>query len=305
MRRVEMRISFIDDDGTKREESQIVETSYTPDNAGEHRLVHILATELKVMVSEQAEPKHNAVAREWLEFPGVPTGIEQYFDIQNSQAIWFELTSLIMGAEADLALAQAYKALEPSHEPPFDDDLAINDLYYIHDRKMTLLNQSVQTLIKVQDLVNRLIHESLGGDLVDTSKQDWEQFQLRRKVVEKQLESRRTAGSISQADFDAITKALAIPNSKPGVNIALAYRNRLVHHMRPSVDYSMFFSSLESRAGEEIKDLQGKVVGTRHMLLARAPVEYTFQKLSASCCEYLDEVVTMLEELSKVSLLRR
>jgi hypothetical protein len=46
-----------------------------------------------------------------------------------------------MGAEADLVLAQAYKALEPRQEPPFEDDLAINDLYYIHDRKMTLLNQ--------------------------------------------------------------------------------------------------------------------------------------------------------------------
>jgi len=112
-----------------------VETSYNPDNSGEHRLAHILATEMKVMVGEQAEPKHNAVARGWLEYPGCPAGIEQYFDIRNSQAVWLELAKLIMGAEADLSLAQAYKALEPSKEPPFEDDLAISDLYYIHDRK--------------------------------------------------------------------------------------------------------------------------------------------------------------------------
>ena len=111
------------------------------------------------MVGEQGALKHNAAAQEWLEFPGCPTGIEQYFDIRNSQAVWLELTNLIMGAEADLALALAYKALEPSQEPPFGDDLAINDLYYIHNRKMTLLNQSVQDVVRVQDLVNRLLHE--------------------------------------------------------------------------------------------------------------------------------------------------
>jgi hypothetical protein len=257
------------------------------------------------MVGEQAEPKHNAVARGWLEFPGRPSGIEHYFDIRNSQAVWLELTKLIMGAEADLTLAQAYKALEPSKEPPFEDDVAINDLYYIHDRKMTLLNQSVQDLIRVQDLVNRLLHEGLGGDLVDTNKPNWEKKCLTRENVEKQLGARRVAGAISQTDFDAIVQALAVPNSNPGVNIALDYRNRLMHHMRPSVDYSMFFSSLESRTGEEITDAQGKVIGRRHVLLARPPVEYAFRELSKSCSEYLDTVVAMLEKLSKIELLRR
>jgi len=114
MRRVELKITFIDDDGAKREEIHSVETSYNPDSSGEHRLAHILATEMKVMVGEQSAPKHNAVARGWLEFPGRPAGFEQYFDIRNSQAIWLELTNLILGAEGDLALAEAYNALEPS-----------------------------------------------------------------------------------------------------------------------------------------------------------------------------------------------
>lgn len=119
MRRVELKITFIDDEGAKREEIHSVETSYNPDSSGEHRLAHILATEMNVMVGEQSAPKHNAVARGWLEFPGRPAGFEQYFDIRNSQAIWLELTNLILGAEGDLALAEAYKALEPSQEPPF------------------------------------------------------------------------------------------------------------------------------------------------------------------------------------------
>ncbi|MGB9030873.1 MAG: hypothetical protein WCC27_12200 [Acidobacteriaceae bacterium] len=304
MRRIELKITFIDEDGTRKEEGCSVETSCTPDSAGEHRVAHILATELRVMVGEQAEPKHGAVARGWLEFPNRPVDIEQYFDVRNSQAIWFELTKLILGAEADLALAQAYKALEPSQAPPFEDSLAINDLYYVHDRKMALLNQSIQDLIRVQDLVNRLIHESLGGDLVDTSKPNWEKSRLTRENVEKQLESKRAAGAILQTDFDAIAEALAIPNDKSGADSALAYRNRLMHHMRPSVDYSMFFSSLESRGGEEVKDAQGKVVKRVLVLRARPPVEYSFRELSKSCSEYLDAIMAMLEKLSRIELLR-
>jgi len=149
-----------------------------------------------------------------------------------------------MGAEADLTLAQTLKALEPPSEPPFSDTTAINDLHYVHDRKMNLLNQSVHAVIKVQDLVNRLLHESLGGDLVDTSKPNWERAQLLRCNVEKGLKAKLAAGLISQPDFDAVTQALAIPENTPKGQTALAYRRRLEHHIRPSVDYSMFFSAL-------------------------------------------------------------
>jgi hypothetical protein len=305
MRQIEISITFTDDNGRTRKESHNVETSYTPDSAGEHRLVHILVSELKVIVGDQASPKHNANARKWLDFPNRPSGLEQFFDIRNSQAIWFELTSLVLGAEADLALAQSYKALEPAQEPSFDDDTAINDLYYLHDRKMRLLNDAVRSLVKVQDLVNRLLHESLGGDLVDAAKPNWEKSQLTREIVEKRLRAKLGRDEISQTDFDAITQALAIPNNAPKAQIAQNYRNRLMHHLRPSVDYSMFFSALESRAGEEVKDVQGKVIGRRHALLAKPPVQYAFRDLLAAYSEYLDAVVAMLERLSRMEILRR
>ena len=50
--------------------------------------------------------------------------VDKYFDIQNSQALWLELANLIMGAEGDLILAVAFKALEPAQEPSFDDNAA-------------------------------------------------------------------------------------------------------------------------------------------------------------------------------------
>jgi hypothetical protein len=304
MRRIGLTITFTDENGAARSDSLDFETSYPGNSADEHRVAHILFAELKVTAGKQAAPKHNEVARRWLDFPGQPVGFEKYFDIQNSQALWLELANLIMGAEGDLILAAAFKALEPEHEPALEDDAAINNLYYVHDRKLTLLNQSVFALIKVQDLVNRILHESLGGDLVDTSKPDWEEDELKRKHIEKGLAAKRAGGSLSQAGFDAITQALAIPKNTPKREIVRSYRNRLMHHLRPSVDYAMFFSDLQSRAGEEIRNAQGNIIGRRHIVRATPPVQYRFQDLHAAFSEYLDAIVTMLEKLSQLEILR-
>ena len=151
----------------------------------------------------------------------------------------------------------------------------------------------------------RLLHESLGGDLVDTSKTDWERNELSREKVLKGLAAKRDSGALSQSDFDAISQALAIPRNTPKGEIAGTYRRRLTHHVRPSVDYSTFFSALESRAGEEIRDAQGKVIGRRHVVRARPPVQYRFEDLHAAFSEYLDSVVAMLERLSQLEILRR
>lgn len=305
MKPVNLTITFHDDDGTVRSESRDIEMARTPDLAREHTVAHILFTELKVTVGEQASPRHNATAWGWLQFPDQPVGLEEIFDIQNCRALWFELARLVMRVEADLSIAQAFKNLEPPQEPSFDDTAALNDLYYIHHRKMMLLNLSVYALIKVQDLVNRLLHESLGGDLVDTSKPDWERTQLLRSNVEKGLKTKRAAGLVSQPDFDAISLALEVPKNTPKGEVARSYRNRLMHHIRPSVDYSMFFSSLEPREGEEIRDAQGKVVARHHTVSARAPVRYRFQDLHAGFSEYLDTIVAMLQQLSQIGILRR
>jgi hypothetical protein len=305
MNRIELSVTFSDADGAKHVDSQEVQTSNAPNLAAEQRIARILFAELKVMAGPQDIPKHIATARRWMDFPHQPASFIRYFDIQNSQAVWFELTNLIMGVEGHLALAKAYKALEPSQEPSFDDDAALNELFYIHDRKISLLNQAVHDLIKVQDLVDRLLHESLGGDVVDATKPDWERTQLTRKNVKKGLTSKLSAGQLSQGDFNEIDDAVEIPKSAPKGDIALAYRNRLAHHIRPSVDYTTFYSAIQSRAAAEVKDAQGKRIGSQIAITASPPVEYRFEDLHAAFSEYLDAIVAMLDKLSKVDILRR
>jgi len=101
VQQIEIAMTFTDENGEKRREVQSVKPLVAPEASGEHRIAHILFTELRVAVGEQTEPRHNAIALKWLEFPNQPVGFDQYFNIQNSQALWFELVSLILGAEAD------------------------------------------------------------------------------------------------------------------------------------------------------------------------------------------------------------
>jgi len=99
--------------------------------------------------------------------------------------------------------------------------------------------------------------------------------------------------------------ALEIPENTRKAEIARSYRNRLEHHIRPSVDYSVFFSFLQSREGEKIKNAQGKIIGRRHAIYASPPVQYWFQDLHAASSKYLDAVVAMLQKLSQIEILRR
>lgn len=67
----------------------------------------------------------------------------------------------------------------------------------------------------------------------------------------------------------------------------------------------MFFSALESRAGEVVRDAEGKVIRTIQTVRARPPVQYRFQDLHAAFSEYLEAIVAMLEKLSQLEILRR
>jgi hypothetical protein len=89
--KVELTIKFTDAAQRSRSDSLDIENSYPGDLAGEQRIAHILFAELEVTVGEQTVPKHNAVARLWLDFPGKPVGFDKYFDIRSSQAMWLEL----------------------------------------------------------------------------------------------------------------------------------------------------------------------------------------------------------------------
>lgn len=278
----------------------MVTISDSATSTGERRLLEEMYVELLAATRGPANPKHNIAAQAWLQPHRAPRSFDRYFDIQNAQALWLELTNTILGIEFALMQSRTFKALEPACLPDFQDDIALSTVYYVHTRKMDLLNQAVYGLIKVQDLVNRLLHETLGGDLVATAKPDWEEITLRRKNVMKGLQCKFEAGALSKTDYDAINEAFAVPVNAPRIETVKAYRNRLTHHIRPSVDYPMFFSAVESRAGTEIRDTSGSVVARQYAIGATPPAEYRYEDLHDAFAEYLESVVDMLNRLSRI-----
>jgi hypothetical protein len=306
MSKIQLTIAFIDDDGIDRTEIQTIENPIEADFAGEKRLKHNLFVEFRSAVIKQTEPKHNSTALSWLNFAShsidLTKGIQELFDVQNARAIWQELAHLVMSAELDIILARTFKEMEPI-PPSFEGD-EINHLYYIHDRKMSLFDASVYSLIKVQNLVDRLLHESLGGDLVDTTQSEWEKTELVRKKILRGLEDKRARGVISQAEFDQIDLALKGPMQYAKNDLVVRYRNRLAHHIHPTVDYPLFYRGLHDRDGKEILGPDGSVVGRQYGMFSQQQIDFQFSELSTVFTEYLATVVDMLNRLSKLKVLR-
>ena len=306
MSQIKLTITFTDDSGSQWSQNEIVENKPV-DVAGGMRLAHNLLAEFRAATTDRVEPKHNSTALYWMNFANhsidFAKGIQPFFDVQNAREVWRELAHLVMSAELDIILANTFKEMEPI-SPSIDDSAEINHLYYIHDRKMSLFDASVHSLIKVQNLVDRLLHESLGGDLVDTTQNDWEKTELNRKKILKGLKDKRRQRLISQADFVEINLALRGPTRYTKIDMVIKYRNRLAHHVHPTVDYPIFYRGLHDRDGREILGPDGTVTGKQYGIFDSQPIEFQFSELCTAFIEYLAAVVDMLNRLSKLKILR-
>ena len=291
------------------ERPRIYETEVTVERekfeAGERRLAKELGADFTVATESRPEPKHNARVFGWLEFPQGSHDFLAFDDVYNGRELWRELTNLLLSAELDLTDAQSYKRLEPLTAPDFEDPEAVENVYYLHSEKMNHLNRCVYSLIKVQDLVNRLLHETLGGDLVSTTSPDWDRNELRRDNVMRGIDAKVANGELSASDAGTILDALGKPGRTLHQETVVTYRNRLTHHVNPSVDYAMFYSKPFSRTGDPVVDDHGNVKGFVRMLYSIPPIDFSFSDLHVAFSEYLDAVVEMLDLLAGVSILRR
>lgn len=296
---------FEDEEGTRREHTQTVAVGREGSPAGEARLFEELLGILKVSTHERQPLVHNAVARKWLDFPKVSYdfSVEIFDNIRNTQELWRELCNLVLSVEHDLHDAESFKALEPSTAPGSDDDEGLERLHMLHRQKMDHLNRGVYGLIKVQDLVNRLLHEAFGGHLVRTDHADWEKKFLTRENINKQLDQKVQEGDLTAEDRQAIENALGLPDQTAGHDVAVRYRNRLTHHINPSVDYPIFYSQLHSREFVPQYDETGAVVSMTKIAYTSYPADYLFNDLLAAYMEQLDAVVEMLTRLTAVPML--
>ena len=192
---------------------------------------------------------------------------------QQPARAWLEISNTFADLRFLLPQAKAYKDLEPPNSNPVTDPLCT----YLHYQKMYMLNLAVFQLVKLQDLIVRLLQESFSGELipVDYNDDEWER-KLTMREAKKGLNALLQQGKIAGQEHQLILDALAIPSKSPHRETVISYRNRMTHGIRPSVDYAELFTEFESRAGTPVIDpstgkqtgvkyaIHGKVMGDNH-----------------------------------------
>jgi len=219
-------------------------------------------------------------------------------DIFNIPALWLEISNTFRDLRYVLAQSKAYKDLEPPNTTPITDALCA----HLHFEKMYKLNLAVFQLVKIQDLVVRLLQEGFSGKLisVDYDDEDWEQ-KLTLKDARKGLTTLKQNGEITEEEYQAIVIALAHPSKSPHQNAVLNYRNRLTHRITPSVDYRQLYTHLQDRAGKVTKDATGAVMSRAYLIGTGGIVpEFTFNDLYTALADYMSHVADMLKALKLI-----
>lgn len=175
---------------------------------------------------------------------GSRTDAMTFLDIMNVPALWLEIHNTFLGLRYLLGQARAYKELEPAGTTPISDSLCA----YLHFEKMHNLNLAMFQIVKIQDLVVRLLHEGFSGRLIDVDydEEGWER-DLRLVDAKKGLKKLLDSGELSQTEHDEIMDALNVPAKSSKRGTVVKYRNRLAHGILASVDYPEMFTHVQDR----------------------------------------------------------
>jgi uncharacterized protein YozE (UPF0346 family) len=221
-----------------------------------------------------------------------------FVDVFNVPALWLEISNTFRDLRYVLAQAKAYKQLEPPDTTPSTDDLCA----YVHFEKMYKLNLAVFDLMKIQDLVVRLLQEAFSGRLipVDYDDDDWEK-KLTMKDALKGLKKLEQQCAISKEECQSVVNALAYPSQSSHRDIVIEYRNRVTHRLRPSVDYRELFTHVQNRAGKPIRDTSGAIKGRSYGIgTGGNEPEFKFDDLYAALSDYMRHVAQMLKHLKSI-----
>lgn len=222
-----------------------------------------------------------------------------FIDMMNRPSAWLEISNTFADLRFMLPQAKAYKALEPPNSNPVSDPLCT----YLHYQKMYMLNLAVFQLVKIQDLVVRLLHESFSGELipVDYNDDEWEK-KLTVREARKGLNTLLQNGKLSSQEHKEIVDALDIPSKSQHHDTVIEYRNRMTHRIRPSVDYPELFTEFQSRAGSPILDPStGKAKAMQYTIYGRTKnPEFRFDDLYVALADYMKYVVNMLKALKAI-----
>lgn len=296
---IKIRLEFQSEAGQSRSFSDSLSHERDASDEGKENLAREIFAELRkaIVLAEHAN-----------KLPDVDDLLEQsgyvrndpmgFVDIFNVPGMWLEISNTYTDLRYVLAQAKAYKDLEPLNTTPLSDALCA----FLHFEKMYKLNLAVFQLVKIQDLVVRLLHECFSGSLipVDCDDEDWEQ-KLTLRDAKKGLKALSDKGELAHQEYKAIVEALEYPSKSSHRTTVLEYRNRLTHRIRPSVDYPELYTDLQDRAGKVIRDASGRERARTYSIGGgRATPEFLFSDLYTAISDYMGHIAGMLKTLKHI-----
>jgi hypothetical protein len=298
MGQITLTIDITNSDGATVQVKKVVETSADIPPGRETVLLDEVAfdvaAELHTFDNWSALPRPSDLARQSKQArtPLEPTDM---INPWNADGLWLEIYNSYLHVAHSLARAKSYKDVEPTGVP-------IEGWYYCHAEKIAALDLAVFFLAKIQDLVVRLLYESIGERLisVDLTDPDWPR-QMTLKNLKNGLARLRSSGALDAAEYNAIISAIEIPSRTPRGALVVDYRNSLAHRIRPSVDHAELSPVLQERIGRPVYDEHGTQRATSWPFrVGAARPDHTFNELYAAFVEYLGAVISMLEELKSL-----
>jgi hypothetical protein len=175
--------------------------------------------------------------------------------LNNVNELWFEIENLMRSARLNFASSRMLKQLED--EQVGNTDLAINARFDLHLDKMEKFHQAVFEMIRVEDLIVRLVFEFFGDQFirVDTSKPDWEK-KLTWDRMKVELNKRGKPHKNPHPALEAMgeteyqTLMHLVRSYRCSEVLALTkYRDIRTHRVSPSVDHPELAVTLKSETG--------------------------------------------------------
>lgn len=298
---INIRLEFLSATGDSLQFADSVGHERNSSDQGKENLAREMFAELRKAIN---------VSKHWRALPDVGDLLESssssyrrtdpmgFIDLFNVPNIWLEVSNTFSDIRYLLAQAIAYKELEPPNSNPVSDPLCA----HLHFEKMYRLNLAVFQLVRTQDLVVRLLQESFSGTLisVDFDDEGWER-DLTLKDARRGLKTLAESGDLANKEHQQILEALAQPSKSPYRETVVRYRNRLTHGIRPSVDYAELYTHLQDRAGEVIRDANGKEKGRVYSIRgSHGKPEFMFADLYAAMSDYMSHVAEMLKALKLI-----
>jgi hypothetical protein len=244
-----------------------------------------------------------------------------YFDRRNTLLTWYEISKAVTKSKFKLAESRAYKEIEQSLAK---SDAEREQLYRLHIPKMDCFNLATLNLVRIEDLLLRLLFENLGASLVpvDLKKPNWQRSVKWDKIIDG-LKKRRGRSmswwermrdriaqllghsnanphleALTEEEFEAVIRILREFRSPHFTSQYLRYRDRMTHGFMPYVDFAELYFSTEDRVGTPIFDSRGKRKGTKWRISAMSTTpEYEFLGLYESGAKTLAHWLGLLRRL--------